>query len=834
MSNTLKSLDGLSPEEKRSLLARLLEEKSDDQVSICPLSYNQSAIWFLYKLAPESAAYNVSFALRIRSEIDTAAFRRAFQMLVDRHEILRTVYTVNNGEPVQLIHKRADVGFEEIDASSLSLAELQLKVIEEYRRPFDLERGPVMQVKLLKRSATHYVLLLCVHHIAIDMWSLGLLFDELRVLYSAEKNGSPVALAGPSRQYADFVRWQADMLSSERGEQLFAYWQKQLAGDLPVLNLPADRPRPPVQTYSGASHSFKLNKELAERIKSLAQAQGVTPYVTLLAAFYILLYRYTDQEDILSGFFTVGRSKTEFEQTVGFLANSVVLRANVAGDQIFTDFLADVRQTVIAALDHQDYPFPLLVERLQPARDPSRSPLFQVVFQLQKLHRQEDLLGVLAPTESGLRTNMGELALETFQFEQQHARFDLEVEMMEAEDEFYAVALYNNDLFDGATIARMMEHFEAIIESAIQQPDQSVANIAAVVPAQTISLVIASTFTSELIEESLAFWMERFRIPSRIRFAPYNQVFQQLLDPASLLGRHQEGVQVILLRVEDWVHMETDSKSESAGRLEQNVDDFLDALELSRSRLSSPCILCLCPPSDDAIADRDKLDLVRRMEARIFEKASLLNETYIISESDYMDMHGTKKVNNPGADLMGHVPYTQSFFDALGTSIARKIFSLQEPVYKVLVIDCDQTLWTGFCGEDGPANVEMSKANLALQEFLLTQHKAGKLLCLSSKNSESDVFGVFKSHPDMPLKSKHLLTWRINWEQTPQNIKSLADELHLPLDAFVYISSSPVECAAVQSLCPQVLCLQIPADDDGVSNLLKHVWAFDQSRAAFV
>ena len=275
----------LSPSEKRALLAQLLRRKASESQPFHPLSDNQQGIWFLCQFAPESSIYNVSFAGRIRSDLDIPAFRRAFQALVDRHPSLRTTFAVHSGKPVQQIHEHQPVHFEETDASTWREDELQTRLVEETQRPFDLERGPVMRVSLFTRSAQEHILLLVIHHIVVDFWSLAVILNELGVLYPAEKAGRPAALPPLDLQYTDFVRWQTEMLAGPAGERLWDYWKKQLAGPLPVLNLPTDRPRPPIQMFRGAQHDFTLNDELARRLRALAKAEGATLYMVLLAAF---------------------------------------------------------------------------------------------------------------------------------------------------------------------------------------------------------------------------------------------------------------------------------------------------------------------------------------------------------------------------------------------------------------------------------------------------------------------------------------------------------------------------------------------------------------------
>ncbi len=289
----------LSPSEKRVLLAQLLRKKANESQPFHPLSDNQQGIWFLCQFAPESSVYNVSFAGHIRSEVDAAALRRAFQALVDRHPSLRTTITVLSGKPVQQIHEHQSVHFEETDASVWREDELQSRLIEETQRPFNLELGPVMRVSLLTRSAREHILLLVVHHIVVDFWSLAVMLNELGVLYSAGKAGRPAVLPPIELQYTDFVRWQTKMLEGPAGEWLWDYWKKQLAGPLPVLNLPTDRPRPRVQSFRGAKLDFTLDDGLARRLRALAKAEGATLYMVLLAAFELTLYYHSGQEDIL-------------------------------------------------------------------------------------------------------------------------------------------------------------------------------------------------------------------------------------------------------------------------------------------------------------------------------------------------------------------------------------------------------------------------------------------------------------------------------------------------------------------------------------------------------
>ncbi|HCI80799.1 MAG TPA: non-ribosomal peptide synthetase, partial [Ktedonobacter sp.] len=400
-----KSIAHLSPEEKRALLAQLLRKKVQanqgnqahsttqgthntytEQQSLTapvvrpdvqhwsPLSQGQRALWFLFRLAPQSTAYNLLYSAHVRIQLDIPALQRSVQALVRRYPILTATYTTRDGEPVHLFHEDATVPVEVIDASHWDEEYLRAQLYTEGNQPFDLERGPVLRLKLFQRGGNDNILALTIHHIAADLWSLDLLIDELLALYAREQTGLHVALPTPGIPFTEYVRWQNEMLTNAEGERHWHYWQQELSGEPAILHLPTDRPRPSLQTYRGDSHSFFIDDNLVQRLKTLASSEKVTLYTLLLAAYTVLMFRYTEQEDMLIGTPTLGRSRADMERVIGYLANPVVVRTNLADNPTFTGLLEQVRQKMLHALEHQDYPFPLLVEKLQPKRDPGYSP----------------------------------------------------------------------------------------------------------------------------------------------------------------------------------------------------------------------------------------------------------------------------------------------------------------------------------------------------------------------------------------------------------------------------------------------------------------------------
>lgn len=443
---------------------------SSEPIIYYPLSYNQRSMWYLHRLAPESDAYNTLFSARICSALDVQALHHAFQALVDRHAVLRTTYALHHNEPIQQVHAHQAVDFTMVDAAAWHEDVLLAAVTQVARRPFDLAAGPVLRVHLFTRAAADHVLVIVIHHIAIDMSSYVDLVEQLGVAYQAAivaPAESAQAVPPPAKQYSDYVQWQQDLLASARGERLHVYWHAQLAGELPVLDLPTDRPLPPVQQYHGASQNFQVNQELLQQVKALAKAEGTSVFTVLLAAFQVLLHRYSGQAELLTGVIVSARNRGEFQGMPGYCINPVTIRSPLSDNPTFKVFLAQVRDTLKAALQHQDYPFARLIEQLQPKRDASRPPIFQTTFNMLDARFHRGLADFFLPTDKPVHMNSGGLELEPFFVPQQEGGHFLSVELYETGDKLRGFFKYNADLFDASTITRMSGHYQTLLEGIV-------------------------------------------------------------------------------------------------------------------------------------------------------------------------------------------------------------------------------------------------------------------------------------------------------------------------------------------------------------------------------
>ncbi|MEK7322195.1 MAG: amino acid adenylation domain-containing protein [Pseudomonadota bacterium] len=445
-----------------------------------PLADVQRGLWFVQQVAPDNAAYNLVFAARVISAIDEAAFVTAVQTLVNRHAALRTRIVMNGaGVPQQEVLSTVAADCVFIPAAGWSEETLRERAIAETKRPFDLARAPLLRVCLFQRAPRDALMVWTAQHIAVDFWSLAVLLDEFRQLYAGLAAGRAVNLPPVASDYPVYVQRQADMLASPAGTRLWQYWREVLSGDLPVLNLAGDYPRPPVQAYCGASLGFQLDAELTAALHGLARSEGVTLYVLLLAAYYALLHRYTGQDDILVGSPVAGRLHKDFRRTVGHFVNTIVLRGAVSGDSTFRELVRQTRDRVGDALRHQEYPFASLVEKRVTERDISRPPLFQAAFSWERLPQFQELASFFSLSDKPAQAvEFGGLSLLPFPLPQQEGQVDMALEMGgESDGELFGVWKYDSGLFAAETAAALARQFAELLRGIVADPAQTVARL---------------------------------------------------------------------------------------------------------------------------------------------------------------------------------------------------------------------------------------------------------------------------------------------------------------------------------------------------------------------
>ncbi len=496
------------------------------QVEHLPLSYSQQRLWFIDELQGGSTEYNMAEALRLRGRLDVDALRRALQTIVDRHESLRTHFGEEQGVPVQIIAPSVTLEIPIEDLSHLSLAEQQRHVAasvnEEWSKPFDLAHGPLLRVKLLKLAEEEHVFLRTFHHIVSDGWSLGVFMRELRELYEAYSQRREISLPDLPLQFADFALWQMQEAMSGAQDEDLSFWKKQLTGIPEELEIPRDRPRPPLQTYAGDARGITVPVETVAALKRCGQS---TLYMTLLAAFAVLMSRTSGQDDIVVGSPIANRQDERLEGLIGYFANMLVMRARVNPDATFGELLESVRDWALEAYRHQDIPFERLVEKLPLRRSLNRTPIFQVIFALQNASPETQQLGGLEVEEIGN--------------EAWTVRFDLEVHALERQGCLEIVWIYNKDLFDTGRIEQMARHYERLLAEAAQGLEKPVRHLGTL-SASEVQQLIAGAPRSRSADKALP-----PQAPAENRYvAPRTPLEQTIADVwQEVLGPEVAGVQ---------------------------------------------------------------------------------------------------------------------------------------------------------------------------------------------------------------------------------------------------------------------------------------------------
>ncbi len=811
------------------------------------LSAEQRRFYALHQLDPGDPEIYLCRTLRIAGWLEAARLRASVAALAQRHDLLRATYPLPAaGQPQLVLRDEVDAAVTAIDLSLLPAAEragrAALLVAAETGagRPMSLETGPLFRVLAVQLEVDEHVVVLRFHHLIADGVSVEEFLRDLWETYAAlapeprqgeGRRGEAVrqdelsaSRTPPAAQYRDFVRWEQRRQTDEARAADRAYWAHKLARppavDLAAALAPAaalGRPRPPRHTREAATVHAALSEPLRAALHDFCRAQRVTPYVALLAVLQRLLHQLTGEGELLVATPIANRQRREFLPVLGVMVGWIVTRAQLRPEQSFLELVGAARRELSESFVHQSsYEALLAAARAAPGgppRDASRNPLAQVTLNYARpapLPAPEDLLIELDPVEVPATTY--DLAL---RFEERGERCTLGLT-------YYAGAI------DRAAAERLCAAYLALAEHSLRHPQLPLADAgaprierAAARPAsseQRRRLAIAATFTAEPVAPILNAWLDRLGLPCELVFAPAHRVLEQLIDPAGLLAHDALGCNALLLRCEDW-------KDPAAA-----VEECARLLAAHAERSAAPTLVVLCPPSPQQRGDAAEAAAHQRLAQRLAEVAAAAPPLHFLPWEELVERYPVDELDDVEADAYAGAPYSADFFAALATAIARWLHAALRPAPKVLVLDCDHTLWRGVVGEDGPHGVVVEEGHRALQQFAAAQHAAGVLLCLASKNDEADVWAAFAAAPGMILRREQLAAHRIDWAPKSQNLHGLAAELGLGVDAFAFLDDSPVECAEVRAGCPGALVWQLPARPAELPHFLQHLWPLDRRK----
>lgn len=814
-------------------------------MQIFPASKIQRQFWLLQEFNPKSSAYNIPIAFYFKGTIDNDALKSSINTIIKKHANFRTKFRSENNELLQIIEPNSSIDITILDTENISytLEDVKCKeIIEtEASRLFCMEECPLIRLSIFNFKNYENVLLIVMHHTISDLETVALFTQDLGTYYNNYIVNIPVLDNSSINQYQDYSNWENTWIESESFNKMVSFWKKEYQNRSSYLDFPTDYKRPEIPTLNGAEYTKTFDINISEGINSLCSTYKVNPFIILLSAYYILLHLYSKKSDISIGVPLTNRRQENSEKTMGCFANILPLPIDIEDNYTFSDIIKIVRKKLLLAHRNQEVPFEEIVNAIKPERNSSYNSLFQIGFTFE-------------PEISLLFDNIACLRIPVYRGSPQLDIFSV---FRSENKNIYGRFEYNSNLFSKNTIEYFASNFEIILKSSIENQFTQISAIdinKKHIPTQNIPhlrgkqksidnntnnhpLNIAATFTAEPLKSALEFWINKLNFPFDINFAPYNQVFQELLDNSSIFNQNDTGVNCILLRFDDWINISQNNRDNfnfdnSVKIIEKHSIEFLQAVKTYAKNSSSPLLVLFCPISPSLSKIEQLKEFISFQETKLINDLSDIKVLVTISSNELNEYYPVKEYYEPMGEKTGHTPYSESFYISLATMIIRRISNIYSNSPKAVVLDCDNTLWKGIIGEDGIENITIGEELKVFQKHIISLKDRGILLCLCSKNNEIDVINVLDNHPEMVIRKEHIVAMRINWDLKSENIKSLAKELNIGIDSFVFIDDNPIECAEVQSNCPEVLTIQIQRSEktQSYTNFINHIWIFDKKK----
>ena len=786
------------------------------------LSHAQKRIWLLHQVNGNGSSANISAAIALQGEMDTRKFKQAYHAVIAKYEILRTSFAEKGLSVGQVVTEDPDEAYflEEIDMrESADPQKAALSFVQEQsKKAFRLDKLPLARGYLIREDHTSFIFFLSVHHIIADGWSMKLIFEDLFTGYNRLCAGSSPDNENPDHQYRDFAAWH-----NRQVEEYGRYWINLYSNGVPDTLLPEDFSRTSQPVYHGDVVKDHIDAGLIESLQKIAASTNTTLDVILFAAYSMVIAGWCNQFDIVIGLLVSGRNRLITRNMVGVFINNLPIRVTINPEQQWAEFVQEQHRRLIEAISHQDYPFDLMVENIEGARFKNRNAFYQTLFNYQV---DESYIEEMQVTG---------LAVEKLPFSFNDSMIDIQLNLSKRKDGMTVEFSYNATLYKRNTIETLNQQLRQLlgnIAGGIQgKPYELLAAVglplrrSSTGSSQSRMLVkCCSSFVMEPIAEVSNYWSEQTDLSIQTEFSRYNQVIEFLLNEENCYKGKEFGYQVtvICIRLGDWVRFNTSLSPEKTEKILNDVYcDLKSVYENFIQKCDHPVIALIAPEKE-----HNELPATRRWR----EYLSGRDHAIVIDMSDLIVNYELENIFDPVADEMAHMPFTEEVYTAVGTEIFRVLYAQAAKPYKVIVLDGDNTLWSGICGEDPPEQIVIDEGYSYLQDFMIEKYDQGFLLAINSKNNEADFWRTFDHHPRMKLKRHHIIAHRINWRSKSENIASIAAELNLGLDSFIFIDDSAHEHEEVKTRRPEVLSLQLPADSSRLKSFLKHSWAFDRYR----
>ncbi len=779
---------------------------------IYELSALQEGILFHTLHDPSSGAYFEQARITITGELDVTLYEQSWNHLIQRHDILRTRFLHKKvAQPLQMVLKQDPLKVHYQSLMDIESAEQQTRIQaylhQDQEKRFDLSRDQLVRLALLQTAPDRYEVIWSFHHILIDGWCQAILQDEFQHLYRALLHQQPIDLP-PAMPFNRYIRW----LREQDTTQATAYWQRYLKGYTQAASLLPEATTPEAG-FDVQRMQLVLEQTETNALETMARTHKVSLNLLVQAIWALLLARSSQLSDVVFAATVSGRPEDipGIEHMVGLFINAIPVRARLE-DVSFTEFLTRFSAEATAT---KAYHYSSLADT-------------QASSELKQDLINHILVFENYPPETG-QIDQLPFAVEHYQHED-HSNYDLTVQIMPGQTLLFNF-IYNARVYDTAQLTQITHDLQDLI-TQISTPRQAALPLKSLAPVNqhpSLPLLVTASFTAEPLLDSLEQWGSWFDMPLAVRFAPYNQIFQQLLDQHSEFNTHQ-GANLLLVRFEDWIR---DINADNVAEYEQVLQTNYARLSQLVTQYNRPAMLFIgLLPTDSAQNTSPALQ-------QAYQLIEQLNQQWrdLIQQSPYLNLvdcttlsseYTLTQIFDPQQDKLGHIPFADGYFAAMGALVTRHLLAWQKPLFKVIALDCDNTLWRGVCGEEQVQNLTIDQSYQAVQQFMLDRYAEGFLLVLCSKNSEADVWAVFDQHPDMLLKREHIVAQRINWQPKSHNIRDLAQQLNLGIDSFIFVDDSGVECTEVMQNAPEVLTLHIPTEEQLGPAYLQHAWAFDK------
>lgn len=795
---------------------------SDDGVVRTSPSIEQERLWVVEK-ASRKGSLNLGGRTRFYGSPDVSAMRQALRRAFARHVCLRVSFQFQNGAlrlNTEDIFDPAlpftDLGALPQDQRALRAQEL---LREEWELPFDPARAPLIRFRLIIVDEAEFLLSISAHHLICDYRSLQLLASELSGAYAEILDGRGSAPSEPTFDYRRFAEWQRE--ESQRGawEPSLSFWSQCLSGFSPLpLDDRAGEKLPVKRVRSHGALDAETTRELWE----VASKHGSTPFMVLVAALAVWLRQRSGQEDLVIACPVGGRQAPGAEQAFGLFAYPIPMRINLSGEINFQKLLRRVRLSFLAAYRHQHVPFSKIL-RAAGNGGSSRS-LARVMC---NLISSEARVGA-SPGSSG-----------HFEILQGTSDFELNVTWIEQDDnlriEIAGDGAFLTQWDGGDAAARLAD----CVAKCVTRPESPIGwaqemRLEETQPSKP-KLAISASFTSGALREIFEFWISKLALDCAFDFAPDGQIFQTLLDPGGPVRRNRCGMNVLLVRPHDWRPASWRGSAPSLQTAQEDfrktVADFTESLRSAALSTSAPFLVCLCPNPAEAMPDPEWSHEYDRAESEITRVATASPNVMVVTSRDLSNLYPVVNYADRYTEEIAGAPYAPALYASIGTMVLRRYVALLMPRPKVIVLDCDNTLWRGVCGEDALPDIVIDSAAASVQQAVLALREAGVLVALCSKNEAADVWNVFDNAPGMQLRRRHLTAWRINWNSKPANLREISVEHGFDLGTFAFLDDDPVQCADVRANCPGVMVYELPSNRHEVPRFLNHLWPLDVARA---